>query len=279
MKSKIFLFGVFCILFSCSKENDPEKKVFPEITDEIKRLAYFSGNEKATLVIINAQGGPETELAEDFFEEILDFVDRSRVLLVNVHQGQTENPGTFLTEEISPDQAETFTRKTLENLEQVIEYFNEQDRTVYLMGASYGAYVLQEIIHRNGMNYADKFLIMVGRLHLEEAFVNALAEGRVPYYVNGDELNFLDVDDIEIINMGRLAVELLRNNYMERFQNLDLSKVTYIYGEEDEAVGRLSTQEIDFLNQKDATIIRSPLDHEDTLFDYMERGFEVAFGI
>jgi hypothetical protein len=55
--------------------------------------------------------------------------------------------------------------------------------------------------------------------------------------------------------MAKLIAGFAFNRYTERLDNnVSLSKVIYIYGSRDEVVGPLSAQELEFLNEKGASI-------------------------
>ena len=59
----------------------------------------------------------------------------------------------------------------------------------------------------------------------------------------------------------------------------DLSKITYIYGKTDEAVGRLTENEVQFLVSRNANVIVGEDGHDETLLQFFAQGFEEAFGI
>ncbi|MBW1295462.1 hypothetical protein [Aquimarina litoralis] len=253
-----------------------------EISQEIKDLIYFKGNEEAPTVLINAQSGPDTELSTGEVDEIFQTFDTSNLLVVNVHQTQTLDSSLIENNDITFNQAIDFDTESIEIFSKVVQYFKDQGRTVYVLGISFGAFITQELIAKKGIDAADKYLIMVGRLDLNEVVWQAFSEGRFGYFENGVTPVIEQEIGTDVINrnLDRLAAGLGMNRYTELLNTFDdLSKITYIYGKTDEAVGRLTDVEIDFLESKNVTIIGGEGNHDETINDFIVQGFSEAFGI
>ncbi|WP_282042627.1 hypothetical protein [Winogradskyella flava] len=281
---KLFLITCLSIfIISCSNDDDnPPPSPFNEISQEIKDLIYFNGDEKASTVVITVPGGPSTELASDLVDYFSGIFNTTDVLNVTVHQAQTLNPNIIEGNEITLDQAVNFNAESIETLYQVVQYFKDEGRTVYIAGLSYGAFVTQELIAEKGINVADKYLIMTGRLDINEVFWQGLAEGRPAEFQNGVTpiVGTEPFDNIFNRNEARLFAGLVMNRYTEDFNTIEsLSSITYIYGETDEAVGRLTAEEIAFLQSKNTNIIVGSGGHDDIFDDYIVQGFSEAFGI
>ncbi|WP_296386676.1 hypothetical protein [Winogradskyella sp.] len=280
--SKLVLITFFTItIVSCSNDDD-QPPASDGISQEIKNLIYFRGDEKASTVVITVPGGPSTELAAelvDYFSAIFNTTD---ILNVTVHQAQTLDPNIIEGNEITLNQAVNFNAESVETLYQVVKYFKDEGRTVYIAGISYGAFVTQELIAEKGIDVADKYLIMTGRLDINDAFWQGLAEGRPAEFENGVTpiVGTQPFDNILNRNEARLFAGLVMNRYTEDFNTIEsLSNLTYIYGETDEAVGSLTTEEVTFLQSKNANIISGSGGHDDIFDDYLEQGFSEAFGI
>ena len=86
-KLNLFLSAIAIILIafilSCSKDDEP---VVAHPFIEIKDDATFHGNLKSNIVVVNTQGGPVTELDDDFLKEIIQESKMNDALFVNVHQ-------------------------------------------------------------------------------------------------------------------------------------------------------------------------------------------------
>jgi hypothetical protein len=280
--SKLILIVFFTILtFSCS--NDDKQPTVPiGISQEIKDLISFTGDEDASIVLINTQGGPGTVLDTNGLDQALQDFDTSDILAVNVHQAQTLNPSLFEGKDITFDQAINFDAESIEILYKVVKYFKNQGRTIYVLGVSFGAFMIQELIAKKGIDTADKYLIMVGRLDMNAVIWQALSEGRFGFFENG--INPIVEDEAETNatdrNMSRLAAGLGMNRYTELLNVFeDLSRMTYVYGKTDQNVGRLTDAEIEFLQSKKATILSGNGDHDETINAFFAQGLNEAFGI
>ncbi|WP_298418178.1 hypothetical protein [uncultured Kordia sp.] len=273
------LFALF--ILSCSSDNNNDDNDLT-ISEEIKDLIYFNGNEKANTVVINIQSGSDIELVADEVDFLRQNLIDTNSLLVTVHQAQTLNPTLVDGDDISLNEATAINIETVDILSRVITYFKEQGRTVHIFGESFGAFVTQELIAEKGMNIADNYLIMIGRLDMNDVIWQGLLERRYGYFENGitpileDEVA---VDNIER-NLVMLAAEFASNKYTQKLNQFqDLSKITYIYGKADEAVGRLTESEVQFLASRNANIIVGEGNHDETLNQFIFQGFEEAFGI
>ncbi|MGB1042224.1 MAG: hypothetical protein ACPGU6_02435 [Tenacibaculum sp.] len=267
-------------LTSCSKKDD---ETGLEISQEIKNLMYYKGEEDASVVLLNVQGGPGTELST--FEVDLFFqgyFETKGILMANVHQTQTLNPTILSNNDISLNEAVTINSESVSTLYEVIKYFKNQDRKVYILGVSYGAFLTQELIAKYGIDVADKYLIMNGRLDINDIMWQALAEGKEGEFINGVTPIINNNIQTNVIdrNSSKLSAALGMNKYTQLFQNINnLANITYVYGKTDEAVGSLTAQEVSFLESKKATIIAGPGNHTDTYNDYIVQGLDKAFGI
>ncbi|WP_282085059.1 hypothetical protein [Aquimarina algiphila] len=271
---------ILSLLFISCSSDDANQTI--GISKEIKDLIYFKGDESASTVIVNAQSGPDTKLSTGEVDEIFQTFNTTDLLVVNVHQAQTLNPSLFEANDITFDRAIDLNTESVEMIYKVVKYFKDQGRTVYVLGISFGAFIAQDLISKKGADAADQYLIMVGRLDMNAIMWQAFSEGRPGYFENGitpiiDQEVGADLIDR---NLDRLAAGLSMNRYTELLNTFeDLSNITYIYGEIDEAVGRLTDSEIEFLQSKNVNLITSSGNHDDTINDFVVQGFNEAFGI
>ncbi|WP_299335941.1 hypothetical protein [uncultured Psychroserpens sp.] len=271
------------IMLSCSNDDDkPPTPTFNDIPQNIKDLIYFSGDEKASTVLINAQAGPSIVLDEELVDNLSGFLSPRGILTVNVHQAQTLNPEILLNNDITLDDAVNFNNQSIETLYEVVNHFKDEGRTVYVLGLSFGAFITQELIAQKGIDVADKYLIITGRLDMNDVFWQALAEGRTGDFENGVTpiLNSEPEETIFGRNEAKLFAGLIMNRYTQHFSSIEsLSNITYIYGETDEAVGSLTAEEISFLQSKNANILSGTGGHDEPFEGFIEQGFSEAFGI
>lgn len=273
---------------NCNNDDDNTGVVIiePQQFAEIEDIATFHGNTESNIVIVNTQGGPVTTLEDDTINEIRTATNTQNVLYVNVHQAQTLTPNLFTQSDITFEQAKAFDAQSIVNLKKVVSFFKDlPNKRVYVLGISFGAFMTQELIAEHGINVADGYLIMVGRLNIENAFWTGFSQGQgggFTYDNNGNSsFNLENLDEIEDRNMSRLAAGLGNNRYVTEFTNInDLSKITYVAGDRDEQVGKLTTEEIQFLNNKGATVnIIAGANHSDAIDSGLEQFLKSAFNI
>lgn len=235
----------------------------PEIFNEIADVTTFHGNYSSDIVVVNTQGGPHTELNDSWVKGYMKSTKTNNALYANVHQVQTKNPSQFSTEDITFEAAKEFDKESVANLKKVVNFFKAQNKTIYVLGISFGAFVTQRLIAEHGIDVADGYLIMAGRLNLEEENVQLSSEGKYQHYLYDDNGNstfdyFGVAPNANHRNMARLAAGLSFNRYIEELGDIDnLSKITYVYGDRDDRVGALSVQEIQFLKDREARVILS----------------------
>ncbi len=267
------------ILTSCAKK---EEETPLDISQEIKEFIYFQGEESASSVLLYSQGGPGFELSEEEVKLFFQGFNSTDILMANVHQAQTLQPNAFADNDISLNEAINFNAESVENLAKVITFFKNQNRTVYVLGVSYGAFIVQELIAKKGINIADNYLIMTGRLDLNDAIWQGASEGKNGFFQNGitPVVNANPETDVIERNSNRMFAGVGMNRYTERLNTIDdLSKITYVYGTQDNAVGSLTAEEVQFLQLKNATIIAGNGNHDETFNDFIVIGLKEAFGI
>lgn len=282
LANTILIVVIAIATLSCSKNDDDPPVSFNEIPQEIKDLIYFRGDEKAPTVLIAVPGGPSTELATGIVDDLAQDISSPGILTITVHQAQTLNPNILEGNDITLNQAINFNAESIETLYQVIKYFKDEGRTVYVAGISFGAFVTQEFIAQKGIDAADDYLIITGRLDINDAMWQGLAEGKNAFFENGvtpivDDEPFVDAFNR---NEAKMFAGLVMNRYTEQFNTIEsLSNITYIYGETDMAVGRLTVEEVAFLQLKNANILSGNGGHDVPFEDFLKQGFREAFGI
>jgi len=228
------------------------------------------------------QAGPDNRLAERDIDDIVQSFNNNDFLAVNVHQAQTLEPSLIENNDLTFEQAIALNTETLEILYKVITYFKEEGRKVYVFGQSFGAFVTQDLIAKKGIDVADKYLIMIGRLDMEDVMWQAFSEGGYGFYENGVTPILGDGVEADVLdrNLNRLAAGFAMNKYTQSLNSIpDLSKITYYYGKTDEAVGSLTPVEVEFLEAKNVFVTAGEGGHDETIGQYFFQGFKVAFGI
>ena len=235
----------------------------PAIPAELEGTFGSFGNPEADTVVIVTQGGPVTFLlGPEVLVEEVGQLNPEQVQLVSVHQAQTLEPDRFIAADISFDDAKAADAASVAMLADVVAYFKDQGKTVHVVGFSFGAFMVQDLLATQG-NIADGYLIKVGRVDMPDEVWTEFSEGRAVGFVDGVEIVKFDIADAGMggetpeadRNMARLAAGLGHKRYTELLADVDLSNVVYVYGDVDEQVGRLSEAEVAFLESRSATVI------------------------
>lgn len=247
------------------------------------------GNFESDTVIINAQGGPVLNFDLDTISHLIKNntkINMNTTMLINVHQEQTLSPWKFKEEEITFEEAKEYDKKSVERLVDVITYFKNEGKKVFVIGISFGAFVVQDSIAEYG-NIADEYLIMVGRLHMPYEVWNNFSQGKYVGFeydekgtatileFNAKQAGMGGSGSIEDINMAKLAAGLGYKRYISLLKDTDLSNVVYAYGKTDEQVGRLSKEEVEFLQSKNATVLESDGNHWETVSNFIGKGTDL----
>ncbi len=242
---------------------------------------YGIGNPESDTVIVNTQGGPMPELLEDEFAEVFAGVDLNEAFVVNVHQAHTLHPEKIAQGVITFEEAIACDAESTKILAEVVNEFLRENKRVYVVGISFGAWMVQDLLATQG-SVADGYLILVGRLDMTVEIWKSFSKGGSGYFENGVDpvIEDAEASDGQEIgpreyaqqNLPKIAAGLGHKRYTSLLKDVDLSKVTYIYGKSDEAVGRLSDSELDFLKLKGVNIISTEGGHgNDEIDDYMNK--------
>jgi len=240
------------------------------------------GNINSDTVIINSQGGPVSNFDFEGTYDILvnqAKINLEKTLVVNVHQEQTLKPWKFNEKEITFEQAKEYDKKSVERLVDVIKYFKSKGKKVYVVGISFGAFMVQDSLAEYG-NIADKYLIMVGRLNIPEKVWNEFKEGHyvgfeydkkgnskiIPF--NAEQAGMGGSESVEDKNMAKLAAGLWYKRYTELLKNKKLDNVTYAYWDRDEQVWKLTQKEVEFLKSKNVKVYKINWTHSDAIDEF-----------
>ena len=260
------------------------------IPESIKNNIWYSGDVNSSRVLVVVQGGPAYELQNEQLTQIFtdSDINTDDLLIVMPHQHQTLSANHSLYDYPGPNEAlpfetiEGYSNETIDILHDTLKHFNDSEYEVYLMGISVGAFIVERFMSTKDISLVDKYLIMVGRLDLPEVFWKAYKEGNGGYFQDGVTPIEEEETNIANQNLWKIAASFGQYSYTEELaKHEDLSNVTYIYAEKDEAVGRLTEDELTFLNNKKVQVIKAPADygHDQTYIEGMKNALEQAFDI
>jgi hypothetical protein len=257
-----------------------------ELPDEISNIATVDGDLSKDIVLVNTQGGPMYELDIISVKMMLaESIGNNDVIVVNVHQQQTLNPLAFKDEMLTLEEAKLVDEKSVADLAKVVTYFKNEGKTVYVLGVSFGAWMVQDLITNYGEDIADKYFIANGRVDMPESIWKAFSQGGSGYFESGvkemanpngtmeDPEGSFDNVSNENKNISILAAGLGHKRYSKLLAHTDLSKVFYLYGQRDVQVGRLLDEEVNFLKGQGATVVTYEGGHS-APNDKMKEGFK-----
>ena len=266
--------------------SDELKEALPDLPEDISNNIVILGNPKAKTVLVNAQGGPVTSLLNfEFIKMMSDAgIKAEDLLLVNVHQYQTQRTEEFEANLISFEDAKKYDAISTQMLADVVSYFKNKGNNVVVMGISFGAFVIEDLL-ANYPVVADKYIIVVGRLDMPDAVWQEFSKGNYVgfKYDNGkteivkftaEEAGMGGGNSIADKNTSLLAAGLGYKRFTELLKDKDLSKVVYFYGSIDDQVGSLSPAEVDFLKSKAVPITRYESDHGGTIDEFLKNDFK-----
>ena len=247
------------------------------LPDDVTQLyeTVTGGDPDADTVWLFSQGGPVTEL--DSGSDLTAFPGHENRLLVNVHQVQTYNPGLIddaRLDSVARVQAEM--DASVEILDRVIRHFRARGKRVVVFSHSFGSFIVPRYLALKGPGGADRYVIMAGRLDIErKMYENRLSKLRdastvAYFYEGGTTLTRFDLADepddpnappangvlpralrMQAVFQGALG----KHRYTRLLAGTDLSRVIYAYGTMDQAVGRLTGEEVAFLEARGAQVL------------------------
>lgn len=185
-----------------------------------------------------------------FFEGISTFS------VVEVQQKQHYSPEIMANASMTLDEAIRYNDTTVAMLRKVVNHYNGEDKVVVLMGHSFGAFLLPEYLDDYGNSDIHSVIPMAGRLNMNQEVVDAFASGYFAEFTNGVTV---EVESSQANSSNFAAMKLQAgvgyNRYVDSLSTLDLTNLMYVYGTHDEAVGRLLPEELDMLENTNATVL------------------------
>jgi len=272
------------------------EKEIKNLPKDFRGRYVFMGNPKSNKVVIYSQGGPEININNTEAYEIVfggEKIKENEVLLVNAHQCQSFDNKKYKTREINFEEAKKCDQWSVNNLAEIIKFFKSQNKEVYVIGVSFGAFVVTDLLASHPP-LADKYLIVVGRLNTPDVFWKIFSQGKSAGFKYDERGNAIIEKDFtfEEAGMGfgnliagkntaKIAAGIGYKRFTELLKDKDLSKVYYFYGNRDEQVGGLNKEEVDFLSSKKVKIfLFNNKGHSETIDEFAQNYLkEIIFPI
>ncbi len=258
--------------------------------DTVEDLYVLKGNPDRDIIVVAAQGGPLPVLSTSCFS----FLENAGFTVAYVRQAQMLNkyyqsitegsPGVLTTTDhvISIEEGQTANIISAVILEKVTRHFQSKGKTIYVISHSLGSFIYPKTLSMFG-NHVDKIVIQAGRINIPEEVYRSFQDGfggvfftdgqtyiKDPERVDVSESGYtetLPADQVEgdidiqidcqwqcIWSGSRVQAGGGINRYSNLLRYIDISNAFYVYGSMDQAVGRLSQEEIDFLEANGARV-------------------------
>lgn len=270
------------VITSCSAQKSIDF-TYPEtiLPQDTTKLWLAEGDPSKQIVTIFLQGGPKDELdfeirGKSSWRYLSDY---QNYYSTHLHQANTLNADMFrYNGEFTMDMARKEVDNTSEILYRAIKYFKNRNKTVWVMGHSYGAFIITHYLATRP-SLADKYVIISGRIEDPKNVVEAHEKGYNGIYKYGidfeseEDKNFSDYNDAALkyyTGKQRIKAAIGEISYIEALKNEDLSNVTYIYNPQDERVGGLTQKELKFLLSKDVSVFSSNWEHGYTIRELVD---------
>lgn len=275
------------ITYSCAtvKKVNQDKIKFTydktKLPEDTTKLWLAEGDSTKQIVTIFLQGGPKDDLdyetrGKSSWRYLPDYKD---YYSIHLHQANTLNTSMFTYDcKFTMDMARAEVDNTSEILYRAIKYFKDKGKTVWVMGHSYGAYIIPHYLATRP-SLADKYVIISGRIDDPKDVVKAHKKGFNGIYKDG--VNFISEEGEDFSDYNRWAKKYYTGkqrikaaigeiSYSKALKNVDLSNTIYIYNPKDERVGGLTVKEIDFLKSKKSQVYSSNWEHGYTIRELVD---------
>ncbi len=245
---------------SDSKNQNNLEFAHTTIPSDINDLYEFRGDSRKDTVWVYIQGGAMVERNYDLNEKtgpqkVDKFPFFTDDFIVYPYQSQQINPSLHQNFDLTFEQAKIESSITVEIAQKVIEKYLNLDKTVYVFGTSYGAFVVNELLAISKGKMARKYISMYGRLDMNELLWKGYLMEEF-YFFDSDGKTLIKSDETIPAeerryenNMARLNAGLAFNRYTEKLANTDLSDVIFITGKNDQIVGTFLPKTIEFLTE------------------------------
>ena len=230
----------------------------PDDVNELFVVHPAAARPGAETVWIFEQGGPAHEISYEVLFPFLSLPGHDDIHLVQVHQTLTLNPRLAARHaRLSLANLQAEVDVSVELLRRVIAHFKVQGKRVVVVGHSYGSFLVARYLALHGPDGADRYLLMAGRLDMPREFVDGALAGMLYHFPDATDPEpsgrrpTTAEESIELL----IAGATFHDRYTGRLAGTDLRKAIYVFATADTVVGRLSPDEVAFLDGKGSTVI------------------------
>ena len=249
----------------------PSKKYKPtELPKDTTSLFTSIGNIKNDIAFVFVQGGPALKRNIDNKNPLLLLPNSKNLLKVYPLQSQMINQ-TILSAEnpsLTKEQGAFEHNQSVEILHRTISYLKNKNKNVYVICHSYGTLIGHQYLNTRE-NLADKIVLMGFPLDMDLRTFD-VKKGEIIFWKDGTEpikedpfppfpLKSLIKNSLNELfaNMFMLINTNAKKRFTKLLMDKNLSNVIYVYAKFDEASGRPTNNELDFLRTKNVEVLET----------------------
>ncbi len=247
-------FLLLLILLSTAQIIQAQNEINLADLPDVNEMIEIQSNPNADTVILALHGGPTFQLFQgdwDFMEGISTFST------VEMYQHQHLNTDIEDNSLLTLDEAIILNDTTVAMMQKVVKHFNDMDKVVVIMGHSFGAFLVNEYVDDYGLDDVHKAISLAGRINMNQEIVDAFATGFFGGFLPDGITTEIDNSMAEpsLLSTMKLQAGVGYNRWVDSLITLDLSDLMVVYGESDQAVGRLLEDEIAMLENGNAEVL------------------------
>ena len=163
-------------------------------------------------------------------------------------------------------------------LEHAVDHFKNEGKTVFVLGHSYGAFVIQNYL-ANYESKADNYGIVSGRINpskeAQESFLKGIngnfENGTTFVSQNGRDFSQFPKSDLTYYQSRQLLKAAIAEvSFLESLIDVDMSNMIYVYNPADEQVGGMNNEEINFLKIKGVQLYETEHPHSRSIYGFVD---------
>lgn len=245
-----------------------------QIPNDTTKIFVADGNWENETTFVYVQGEPDVDLQINKKDALHLMPNSDKLLKIYPVQSQILNPDLLIANPIfTSEQSTKENAISAEILNRTISYLKDGGKKVFLIGHSYGSSICLEYLNSK-KNSTDKTVIMGLDLDEDISSWNQLKSGEYIRWENGEKpvsktvFSWVPKDypiknsfDRVVGNLTALVKSNMQKNYTKLLKQNDFDKLISVYAKDDEANGRKSKKEIEFLKSKNVTVFEIDGNH------------------
>ncbi|NAS30710.1 alpha/beta fold hydrolase [Flavobacteriaceae bacterium R38] len=249
-----------------------------EIPNDTLKLFKSIGDFNNKTAFVYVQGGPDLELNIHDKDALHLLPNADKLLKIYPLQAAMLNPELVVSiPNLTTAQSDFENIQSAEILHRTISYLKSKNKTVYLIGHSYGASIIMEYLYKYD-SPAEKIVLMGKDFDEDMRSYKGLKSGFYIRWHNGTEPvlrpffgdlpeTFTKENNLNAVvdNLTMLVKTHSAKRFTQLLNNKDLSNLIFVHARYDEANGRVSDKELQFLNSKGVKTIQTFGDHHSML--------------